>query len=80
MTVEHNLFSSPPASLTNDESLAQLRNQLHPREYYYCGTHFLAIVDADRNVNFSVGSTKRYILVKECSVCGDDSLFVVLAK
>lgn len=76
MTATSNIFTNPP-SLTSDEALERLRHQLTPKESYYCTPHLVDLVDAQKNKNFSVGSTKRYLIVQSCVICGYDAQFVV---
>ena len=76
MKENYNIFTNAP-SLSSDETLECLRNQLSPKEYYYCALYLKTTLDAEKHKNFSVGSVKRYFIAQHCNVCVDTALFVV---
>lgn len=71
-----NIFDNPP-TLSSDEALEKLRHQLSPKESYYCAVHLVNVVDTHPDRNYSVGSTKRYLMKQNCAYCSRAASFIV---
>lgn len=79
MSTSSNIFSNKPV-IPDDGYVEKVKHHYNPEEYYYCGQHFITMIDANRHVNFSVGSIQRYLMAKTCDVCVDKARVVVVVR